>query len=622
MPRADLAEANHLGAGLVDFQNLLELPSATGWRILADARTQTVRETAKFIRAKPMTSTKNPTPARAPQFLLGQLLHKLATLILVELAVSQSICHVLANDLAQLPCRPNIVLILADVLGYGDVQCYNRERGKIATPNIDRLAGQGMRFTDGHCSSGCCSPSRYTILTGRYHWRSRLQSGIVGLWQKPLIAPERMTIGTLARQQGYRTACIGKWHLGWDWPISAEEMASFRGLGGKSGGGGQVTTQATEAQRATWAKVFARPIGGGPTARGFDEYFGTDVPNWPPYCFIQNDRTVGIPTELLSADQLVKNQASLQGPALKDWKLEPILNTLGDRAVEFIARQAKAAQPFLLHMPLTAPHTPIAPTAPWRGKSGIGPYGDFVMQTDAVIGRVLKSLDDNGIAENTLVLVTSDNGCASYIGVPPMEAKGHFPSGPLRGYKASVYEGGHREPFVIRWPGVVKAGSVSNQYVHQADLMATLADVWQVKLPDDAGEDSFSMLPILKGEDKSTRPHGVNTACNGVPSLRTGPWKLILEPDAKAKTDGQLYNLDDDLGETTNVAAENEPLVKEMRALLEQLIVNGRSTPGAKQKNDVRVRRYPVQPAADAGASQSCDSCATAEVAPDKIPRI
>jgi arylsulfatase A len=495
--------------------------------------------------------------------------------------------------------RPNVVVILADDLGYGDVQCYNRERGKIPTANIDRLAADGMRFTDGHCSSGCCSPSRYTLLTGRYHWRSRLQQGIVGVWEKPLIAADRMTIAGLAKQQGYKTACIGKWHLGWEWPIAPDEVQHFRGLGGKAGGGGTVVTEATAAQRKTWAGVFARPIGGGPTTRGFDEYFGTDVPNWPPYCFIENDRTVGIPSELLRPELLARNQASLQGPALQDWKLEPILDALGDRAVDFITRQAKADQPFLLYMPLTAPHTPIAPTAAWRGKSGIGDYGDFVMQTDAVIGRVAQALDAAGIAENTLVLMTSDNGCASYIGVPQIEARGHFPSGPLRDYKASVYEGGHREPFIVRWPGVVKPGSVCSQYVHQADLLATLAEIWGAALLPSAGEDSFSFLSLLKGDDRPTRPHGVNTACNGVPSLRKGPWKLALQP----KT--ELYNLDADLGETKNVAEENPARVAEMRELLETIIASGRSTPGPAQQNDVRVRRYTLAEAGPAKKVQA-----------------
>jgi arylsulfatase A len=504
-------------------------------------------------------------------------------------------CALCAGDLrAAEPAKPNILIILADDLGYGDVQCYNPDRGKIPTPNIDRLAAEGMRFTDGHCSSGCCSPSRYTLLTGRYHWRSRLQQGIVAVWEKPLIAPDRLTIASLAKQQGYGTACIGKWHLGWDWPISEAQMTHFRGLGGQAGGGGKVTTEATDAHRATWAEVFAKPIPGGPTTRGFDEYFGTDVPNWPPYCFIENDRTIGIPTELLRAELLVRQQASLQGPALKDWTLEPILPSLGERVAEFITRQAKAGQPFLIYLPLTAPHTPIAVEQSWRGRSDLGPYGDFVMETDAVIGRVLAALESNGVADNTFVLLTSDNGCATVAGVKELEAKGHYPSGPLRDYKASVYEGGHREPFIVRWPGMVKPGSLCGQYVHQADVMATLAEIWGAKLPQTAGEDSFSLLPLLKGGDQPNRPHGVNTACNGVPSVRKGPWKLVLAQDATANTDVQLYNLERDLGETANVAAENSALVAEMRALLEKLITDGRSTPGAAQKNDVPVRRYPV----------------------------
>jgi len=488
--------------------------------------------------------------------------------------------------------KPNILLILADDLGYGDMRANNPARGKIPTPHMDRLAAQGMRFTDGHSSSGCCSPTRYTLLTGRYHWRSRLQQGIVPVWGAPLIAPDRFTVGRLAQQHGYRTACIGKWHLGRDWPITVEQRPFFNGLVGQRGG--NVETELTDAHRETWREVFSQSIPGGPTTRGFDEYFGTDVPNWPPYCFIENDRTVGIPTELLPASKLVKHQASLQGPALKGWQLEPILPALADRATDFIARQAKATQPFFLYLPLTAPHTPISPNEAWRGKSGLGhDYTDFVMETDAVIGRVLDALQASGAADNTLVLFTSDNGCASYIGVKELEARGHFPSGPLRDYKASVYEGGHRIPFVVRWPGVVQPGSVCRQLVHHADLIATLSEILGTKLPDNAGEDSFSLLPLLKGEDKPIRTHAVSTACAGTPGLRQGPWKLVFAADAQAKTAVQLYNLDTDLGEAKNVAAEQPKLVAELRALMERFIADGRTAPGTPQENDVAVRRYP-----------------------------
>ncbi len=487
-----------------------------------------------------------------------------------------------------LAAMPNFVILFADDLGYGDMQANNPERGKIPTPHMDRLAAEGMRFTDGHSSSGCCSPSRYTLLTGRYHWRTTLQSGIVGVWGKPLIAPERLTIGKLAQQQGYRTACIGKWHLGSEWPITPEQKAHFTGFGGKAGGGGQVVTAVTDAHRKTWQAVFAQRIPGGPTERGFDEYFGTDVPNWPPYCFIEGDRTVGIPSELLPAAKLVKNQASLQGPALPGWQLEDVLPALAGRAEKFIEQQSKEGKPFLLYLPLTSPHTPLAVNAAWKSKSGLdSDYADLVMETDAAVGRVLNALKRAGVEDDTFVLLTSDNGCASYIGVKEMEARGHFPSGPLRDYKASVYEGGHRVPFVVRWPGVVKAGGVCAHLVQQADLIATMADILGVALPENAGEDSFSLLPLLQGGERPIRRHAVNTACGGTPSFRDGPWKYV------ATAEPELYHLDDDLAESKNLARLHPQRVKAMQTAFEKLIRAGRSTPGPPQKNDQRVVRFP-----------------------------
>lgn len=491
---------------------------------------------------------------------------------------------------ATTPAKPNVVVILADDLGYGDPHCYNLERGKIPTPNIDRLAAQGMRFTDGHSSSGVCSPSRYALLTGRYHWRSRLQTGIVGQFGAPLIAPDRLTIAGLAKQQGYSTACVGKWHLGWDWPIPEDKRDLMRPAKGKDD-----ESKPTEEHLEVWRSVFSQVIQGGPTTRGFDSYFGTDVPNWPPYCFIENNRTVGIPSEFLPKKLLGGpiHLASAPGPALKDWNLEAILPALGDRACETIKRFAEKKEPFLIYMPLTSPHEPIALTEEWKGKSGLNPYADFVMESDAVVGRVLDALEKNGVAENTLVIFTSDNGKAPYTGKEELENKGHFPSGPLRGCKGSVYEGGHREPYIVRWPAVVKPGSVCSQLVHQTDIMATLADIFGTKLPDTAGEDSFSILPLLKGGDKPIRQNAVSCAASGIPGLRCGPWKLVLVADPKAKTDVELYNLDSDIGETKNLAAEQPERVAEMKTLMEKLITDGRSTPGAPQKNDVEVRRFP-----------------------------
>jgi arylsulfatase A-like enzyme len=494
--------------------------------------------------------------------------------------------------------RPNVVIIYADDLGYGDVQCSNPDRGRIPTPHIDRLAAQGMRFTDGHSSSGVCSPSRYTLLTGRYHWRTKLQSGIVDVFGEPLIAPGRMTIATLAKNAGYRTACIGKWHLGWDWPIPPDKRPLFDV--------GKTSPEATDAHRSAWQEVFSQPVGGGPTAHGFDEFFGVDIPNWPPFCFIENDRPVGVPTEFLPARLLENNQASIGGPALEDWKLEPTLPALGDRATRFIAEQARAKRPFLLYLPLTTPHTPLAVNEPWKGKSGLNAYADLVMETDALVGRILKALRDGGVANDTLVVFTSDNGCAPYIGMADLEKMGHFPSGPLRGAKADAWEGGHRVPFIVRWPGTVKPGSVCRQLVQQSDLMATFAEVLGTKLPDDAGEDSVSLVPLFEGADRPVRGDGVSTSIGGTPAVRSGGWKYIPAPGSGGWGTGgdqsqpvQLYNLDDDLGETKNLAAAMPEKVAAMQALLEKLITEGRSTPGARQQNDVEVKRYPAKPAGE-----------------------
>ena len=480
--------------------------------------------------------------------------------------------------------RPNVVVILADDLGYGDVQCYNPERSRIPTPHLDRLASQGMRFTDGHSSSGVCSPSRYTLLTGRYHWRTRLQAGIVMPWEAPLIAPDRMTIGTLAKRYGYRTAAIGKWHLGWDWPITPDQKKWLE-AGWEDG-------KPTEQHRLVWQEVFSQPITGGPTTRGFDEYFGTCVPNWPPYCFIENDRTIGIPSELLPPERIIMGKewfASIQGPALSGWTFEPILPALAERAERFIAESAAKSEPFLLYMPLTTPHTPLSPNEDWHGKSGLNhAVADLIMETDAVVGRIVTALEKTGQTNNTLFVFTSDNGFAHYAGGPELESQGHFSSGPLRGYKGDVYEGGHRVPFIIRWPEVVKPNTVSHQLVHHADLMATFADALDTTLPDNAGEDSFSLLPLLQGEDKPIREHAVSCAAAGFPGVRFGSWKLII---GQERDQIRLYNLADDLAESNDLAGRHPDRVEQIFTVYEKLISDGRSNPGQGRKNDVDVPR-------------------------------
>ncbi len=484
--------------------------------------------------------------------------------------------------------HPNILVIYADDLGYGDVSCYNPDRGKIPTPHIDRLAKRGMRFTDGHSSSAVCSPSRYTLLTGRYHWRTRLQSGIVRLWGEPLISADRLTLPALLNRQGYRTGCIGKWHLGWDWPIAPEKKSLFRAK--------KADVEATEKHRRAWREAFTQRIAAGPTTRGFDTYFGTNVPNWPPYCFIENGRTQGVPSAVLDPKLLRNDQASIQGPALEDWKLKPILPTLGRRASEWIRTAAEKPSPFFLYLPLTSPHTPLAVTEEWRGESGLNLYADFVMQTDAVVGRVLDALHAAGVADDTLVVFTSDNGCAPYIGVEKLESMGHYPSGPLRGYKSDVWEGGHRVPFIVRWPGMVDPGTVSDRLVHQADIMATCAAVVGADLPADAGEDSFSLLPLLKGKDRRIREVAVSTSARGLPAIRRGPWKLIFGPGSggwgKGKSDhpAQLYHLGRDLDESNNLYAERQEVVSELTDRMKKVVHDGRSTPGPAQENDTKVR--------------------------------
>lgn len=485
--------------------------------------------------------------------------------------------------------------ILADDLGYGDVSCLNPE-GKIPTPHVDGLAAGGVRFTDAHSTSAVCSPSRYSVLTGRYNWRSVLQSWIVGVYGDPLIAEDRLTVAGLLKRHGYHTACIGKWHLGMGWDL--ERTEDFLPDGRKD-----PSPTATEEQKALWREAFAKPITGGPTTRGFDTYFGVDVPNWPPYCWIENDRPAGIPSEFLPARCFEGGlQASLPGPAVAGWKLEEILPTLADRATGYIAEQAKGGNPFFLYMPLTSPHTPLAVDDPWKGKSGLNLYADFVMETDAVVGRVLDALDQAGVADNTLVIFAGDNGCAHYIGVPELEAMGHYPSAGYRGYKSDAWDGGHRIPLIVRWPGVVAPGGTCGQTVCLSDLMATCADLLDAPLPDDAGEDSVSILPLLRGDNRPVREHVVHHSGHGKFAIRKGQWKLVLcggsggwtsPTDTEAVEQGlpavQLYDMDADPGEKVNLADRRADVVDDLVALLEGLVARGRSTPGKPRNNDAPV---------------------------------
>ena len=472
------------------------------------------------------------------------------------LAASFAAGHELQN------AKPNIVYILADDLGYGDVQCLNPQRGKIPTPHLDQLAAQGMIFTDAHSSSSVCTPTRYSLLTGRYNWRTRLQSGVLLGYSPPLIAADRLTVPGLLKQHGYHTACIGKWHLGMGLPE------------------GEPSPEITD----------------GPTTRGFDSWFGIAASlDMPPFAYIENDRF----TEPLTT----RKNWQRTGAAAAGFEAVDVLPTLARKAVEYVNVQAKTGKPFFLYLPLTSPHTPILPSKQWQGKSSIGEYGDFVMETDWAVGEVMTALEKAGISSNTLVIFTSDNGCSKAAKIPAMEAKGHFPSADLRGSKSDIFDGGHRIPFLARWPERTKAGSRSDQIIGQLDLMATCAEMLGVKLPENAGEDSVSILPaLLSTAEAPLREALVHHSINGSFAIRQGDWKLELCADSggwstpvpgsgatKALPETQLYNLRSDLGETKNMQSGKPEVVARLTKLLEETIANGRSTPGARQSNDAVI---------------------------------
>ena len=469
--------------------------------------------------------------------------------------------------------QPNIVLILADDMGIDSVSFYNDKMG-LPTPSIDQLARQGMSFSDAHSTSGVCSPTRYSVLTGRYHWRSRLKRGIVGQWERPLIEESRLTLPGMLREKGYDTACIGKWHLGWNWP--------------KKGGG--TTEKLAEID-------FKGRVKGGPVDRGFDYYFGDDVPNWPPYVWRENDRILGEITSQMKARKMVGVSA---GPAVADWDFRAVLYEYAQRCSRHIRAQAKTEKPFFLFFPMPSPHTPIAPHATFRGKSGVSEYADFLVQTDWAVGELLRALEESGQAENTLVIFTCDNGTSPQAKFAELNAAGIHLNEHWRGWKADAYEGGHRVPFLVRWPGRIKSGSSSTETITVADIMATCAEVADYQLPPNAAEDSVSLLATLRGAIGTKPLHDsvVHHSISGHFAIRKGSWKLLLcrgsggwSPPREAVAlknklpPIQLYNLADDPKETTNLQADYPDTVKELTADLRRVIEQGRSTSGPKQPN-------------------------------------
>ena len=448
---------------------------------------------------------------------------------------------------------PNIVLIMCDDLGYGDVQCLNPENGKIKTPHIDKLASEGMTFTDAHSGSSVCTPTRYGLLTGRYSWRTRLQAGVVQVFAPCLIAQDRLTVAGLLKKKGYATAIIGKWHL------------DFQYQDPKTG----KTLPKVKHKRA--------PIGAtipdGPVHRGFDYFHGNHHAG--------------------SMDTIIENDRVIE-------RLDEIHNLprLTEKSVEYIQQRAKTPdQPFFLYVPLGSPHTPIVPTKEWQGKSGLGDYGDFVMQTDATVGAISSALKNMDLGTIPLSFSPVIMAVPKQL-VSQLRQQGHHVSAHYRGSKADSWEGGHRVPFIVRLPGIVKAGSESDQLITLVDVFATASEITGVKAPT-RGEDSVSCLPALSGKPiQSSRKGVIHHSISGHFGYRQGKWKLILargsggwsspnEKASKGALEAQLYDMEKDPGEKTNLYLDRPEVANRLLANLTSDIERGRSTNGPTAKNDL-----------------------------------
>jgi len=409
----------------------------------------------------------------------------------------------------------NIVVILADDFGVGDIQAHY-PNNKILTPNLDRLAQEGVSFTDAHSGSAVCSPTRYGLLTGRYAWRTSLQEWVLACYEPPLIDKDRITLPGYLKNLGYQTACIGKWHLGMEW--SGEQLSR------------RVETK-NALKSEEWD--FTKPMRGGPTERGFDYYFGTHVPNFPPFTFIENNRVVDLPTAKYIYDPsegVVMPKNFIGSPMAPGWRFDEILPKITSRAVEYIHEQSKSETPFFLYFSMTSPHEPIVPSGNFDGKSGIAPIADFVMETDWSAGEIIRAIEDAGISDNTIVIFTADNGHSHYTGWESLVDAGHFPSGPYRGHKGDIWEGGHRVPFIVKWPGRIAPGSSIDQLICLTDIFATCAEiVGKEELPEDVGEDSFSFLGAFNNEsDSENRVNLVSHSVDGEFAYRNGPWKIVF----------------------------------------------------------------------------------------------
>jgi len=470
--------------------------------------------------------------------------------------------------------QPNIVIIYADDMGYGDLGCQN-PNSKIPTPNLDQLASEGMRFTDAHSSSGICSPSRFALLTGTYHWRR--QHGIVGAFGTPFFKDSDITLPQLLKSKGYSTACIGKWHLGWDWQFKNEPSAEVEQWGRN--------TKFYLPKDIDWNQ----PIAGGPLDRGFDYYFGDGTINFPPYAWMENDRMVHIPTETMDINNIgyETKEGSWEfrpGPKVKDWNPYEVLPTLAKKTVEWI-HDRKENEPFFLYFALPSPHAPIIPNDEFDGTSKAGGYGDFMVQTDWVAGQVLKALKEKGLEDNTIVIFSSDNGTEAYAW-KRAETFEHYSMGNFRGLKRDVWEGGHHVPMVVKWPGQIKAGSVSDELISQVDIMATLARVTATKLPENAAPDSYDFFPLLTGETYNSpiREATVHNTNEKIWGIRKGDWLYInnrtgglrdlpesfkqLTGYTDFETEGLLFDMVNDAEQRINLYEKYPEKITELKAML------------------------------------------------------
>lgn len=487
--------------------------------------------------------------------------------------------------------RPNVIVILADDMGLGDISGLNPGCAW-RTPAIDRLIREGRTFTDAHSASGVCSPSRYTLLTGRYSWRGRLKSGVLHGYDPGLVETNRLTLPSLLRQQGYATAMVGKWHLGLDWVRTGSKLEEVN---------------------------FGLPFGGGPMAHGFDRFFGISASlDMPPYVYLRQDRSTSVPTNRIPSSPGMRMwREGWIGP---DFRHEEVHPRFRQEALDWIRERAHPTdgKPFFLYLALASPHTPILPTPEFAGRSRTTAYGDFVAQVDATVGDLLGALDRERIGTNTLVIFTTDNGFAPVADLPSLRRLGHDPTGGYRGHKADLFEGGHRVPFIARWPGRIPSGTRCGRTVGQVDLMATFADLLKADLPETAGEDSVSLLPQLLEGDRGGRGREslVHQSSDGSFAIRQGRWKLLFTPDSggwSAPKPGspeskmlpplQLYDLEMDPTESVNVWQENPKVVERLGRRMAELVVNGRTTRGGSQPIDWPEQWKALRPLAIWGAS-------------------